>query len=231
VGARRGTTAVLAAVGLILLVVGFVIGRATGGGGGSPAPVPTSPSGTGAAGPGPSRSANGGPVGYAHSRQGVGAAAADCGVALAGPLFLDEAKRAAAIRQIGTSGYVRRTLPAAASAARQLRNSPIGQAMRQGAATLYEGAPLAYRLVSYSPEQARVEIWSLALLGNDAGVQPQVSYGTTTTTLRWQDGDWKFDAATTKTGPTPALSRGQSPTPGSAFVPRVQPLREFRYAP
>lgn len=230
-GARRGTIAALAALGLILLVVAFLVGRMTAGTGSNQAPSARSPDGTQAARLGPTRTANGVPVGYAHTRAGVVAAAANYGVALAGPLFLDDVKRGAAIRQIGTRDYVQRTLPAAAAAARQLRASEVGQAMRSGAATLYEGAPLAYRVVSYSPEQARVEIWSLALLGNDATVQPQVSYGTTTTTLRWQDGDWKFDTATTKAGPTPALSRGQSPTPGSAFVPRVQPLREFRYAP
>lgn len=226
---RRGTTAALAAAALIALVAVFFIGRATAGGG--QATSPTAPGTTGAAEPGPTRTANGVPVGYAHTRDGVVAAAANYGVALAGPLFLDDAKRAAAIRQIGTAAYVRRTLPAAAAAARQLRSSPIGQGLRQSAATLYEGAPLAYRVVSYSPAQARVEIWSLALLGNDAGVQPQVSYGTTTTTLRWQDSDWKFDSSTTSVGPTPALSRGQTPTSGAAFVPRVRPLREFRYAP
>jgi len=35
---------------------------------------------------------------------------------------------------------------------------------------VYEGAPLAYRVVSYETDQARVQIWGLALLGNDAGV-------------------------------------------------------------
>lgn len=225
---RRGIGAGATALVLILIVIAFLLGRTSGGGGG--AQSSPSPGSTGRPA-GPTRTVAGVPVGYAHSREGVVAAAANYGVALAGPLFLDDARRVAAIRQIGTPGYVKRILPAAASAVRQLKASPIGQGLRQGAGTVYEGAPLAYRVVSYAPDQARVQIWSLALLGNDAGVQPQATFGTTTTTLRWQDGDWKFDAAASDAGPTPALSRGQTPTPGSAFVPRTQPLREFRYAP
>lgn len=227
----RGTAgwrpAALAALALILLAIAFLIGRASARGG-STSSGPNA--GPGGAMPGPARVVNGVPVGYAHSPQGAVAAATNYGVALAGPLFLDDARREAAIRQIGTSSYVKRTLPAAAAAARQLKATPVGQGLRQGAGTLYQGAPLAYRVVSYTPDVARVEIWSLALLGNDAGVDPQATFGTTTTTLRWE-GDWKFDTASTQSGPTPGLARGQTPTPGSAFLPRTRPLKEFRYAP
>lgn len=153
---RRGIGVGAAALALILIVIAFLLDRASAGGGRQSSPSPGQTGGQA----GPTRTVAGLPVGYAHSRAGAVAAAANYGVALAGPLFLDDARRAAVIRQIGTPGYVERTLPAAASAVWQLKASLIGKGLRQGAGTVYEGAPLAYRVVSYATAQARVQIWA-----------------------------------------------------------------------
>lgn len=226
---RRGTGAVLAAAALIALVAVFFIGRATAGGG--QATSPTAPGVTGAAEPGPTRTANGVPVGYAHTREGAVAAAVNYDLVLGSPLFLNDARRNAAMRILGTPSYVRGAIPALAAAVRALRQGPLGQGLRRGSPTLYQGAPLGYRVVSFSPDRAVVEVWGLSLLGNTTTIQPQISFHTGTATLLWQRGDWKLDTNASQPGPTLAAAPNTQPSPAEQTVTFARRLRELHYAP
>lgn len=223
---RRGTGAVLAAAALIALVAVFFIGRASAGGG--QATPPTAP---GSADPGPTRTDNGVPVGYAHTRAGVVAATLNYGAVLAGPRFLKAAQRRAALAVLGTAAYARTVERSSAPALRELERGPLGQGLRQGHPTLYEGAPLGYRVQQYTGDRAVVQVWGLALVGNTVAIRPQAAFQTTTSTLVWQNGDWKLAAGNNRDGPTVALAPDATPTPADALLSFTARLQGLHYAP
>jgi len=168
-------------------------------------------------------------VGYSRTRDGAAAALVNYSVVLSGMVFKPEAQRAAALRVMGTSGF-------AADAAARLRrartaaaSTPIGRGLRHGARTVYRGAPIGYRVVRYSQDEAVIETWAFGVVANDAGLGPQMSFQTSTSTLRWTQGDWKLAASTSVTGPSPAVSG--SPGSSAGFVALLSRLQGLRYAP
>lgn len=96
---------------------------------------------------------------------------------------------------------------------------------------MYESAPLAYRVVSYTPQKAVISGWGVALSGNTVGLAPHADFQTATSTLVWSDGDWKLAGGQAVEGPTPSLIRGATPTPAGRLVPRIAGLRGVRYVP
>jgi hypothetical protein len=92
-------------------------------------------------------------------------------------------------------------------------------------------SPIAYRVLAYVPEAATVQGWGVSTVANDQGVAPQATWGTTVTTARWQDGDWKVDAVRSTDGPTPALAGGQRPSTAGDFLARLAGLEGVRHAP
>ncbi len=216
-----------AALGLVAaLIVGLIVGRATGAdhcrsrcarGQGQDA--------------GPSRLVSGVPVGYAHSRRGAVAATLNYGAVLAGPAFLSTSRRAQALAVVASPRYARQVQRSAAPALEQVGHGPIGAGLRAGEPTLFESAPISYRVLRYSREQVVVAVWGIALVGNATAVQPQADYQTTTSTLAWINGDWKFVAGRSDEGPVPALSSTAKPTPGGRFLQSIDGFQALRHEP
>jgi len=131
---------------------------------------------------------------------------------------------------VATDRYARTFTGPGAAALERAREAPLGRGLADGARTISLTSPLSYRVVRYDENAARVVSWGVGVVGNEAGLEPVASWATTTTTLRWQDGDWKIDSASSEPGPTPGLG-GQRPTGANAFISDLGDSRGVRHAP
>jgi hypothetical protein len=190
--ARPLRIGVAAVAGVIVLVIGLAVGRATASGGSSPAPAIATP------GPardvpswatGATRMDRGVPVGYAHTADGATNAARNYDLALsATPLALDPQAYRDAVNFLD--------VPSArqADAARIERSlaalAPLITAAHQGHPSRIVPFVLTTRLVSYQGDDAQVAVWAGAVFGADGAVTPQEVLAETTYTLRWL-GDWR----------------------------------------
>jgi hypothetical protein len=145
--------------------------------------------------------------------------------------MLDDARREAAVRRMATAEFAPQLLEQTAAANRQLAAGPLGTGLRQGDATVFQGAQLGYRVVAFGDDRATVRIWSAAMIANTGAVAPQVGWQTNTFELAWQDGDWRLDGYSGRPGPTPGTPRGTELTDGPEFVERVRQLRAYRNVP
>lgn len=221
--ARRGRRSLVPVVIAVVTLGAFALGRMTA------HPSHTRDAGSNPAGP--RRAVNGVPVGFAHSREGAVAALLNYGAALGDPrVMLDARRRTQVLAVIATSTYAS-TFRRGASAFEEARRGPLGRGLAAGAQTAYLASPIAYRVVSYTPDRAVVEGWGVAVVGNDQAVKPQAAWATTLTTARWQRGDWRIDAVRSTDGPTPALAPGQRPSSPGDFLARLSGLRGVRHAP
>lgn len=220
----------LAAIGAVLvaLVVGLLVGRATSPDDDSPtAPKTTAPAANGQ----PARRVGTVGVGYPHTRAGAVAATLNGGAALGDPrVLLDTARRTQVLRLIATDRYAKTFTGAGAAALKRAAGEPLGRGIREGAQTISLTSPLAYRVAAYSDESAKVVSWGVAVVGNDQGLAPSATWATTTTTLRWQDGDWKIDTASSADGPAPGLD-GQRPTDAGGFISALSGSQGVHHAP
>jgi hypothetical protein len=202
------------ALGVALaLIVGVLLGRATAPGGSSPSrSAPTNSEGA-------TRSVAGVPVGYPHTEAGAVAALLNYGVVLDNPqVLLNAARRKQVLAVVATSHYASTFEGAGAAALATVRSGPIGQGLQAGAQTVFMASPIAYRVQSYTPAAAVVQGWGVSVVGNDQGVAPQATWGSTTTTARWVDGDWKIDSVSSTNGPVPALAESEHPSGAGEFL-------------
>ena len=221
---RSRVTAVGALV--VALVAAAAIGRLT-----APTadPVPTTRPAAGAPAAGATRTAAGVPVGYPRTRDGAVAAMAAYGQALADPrVQLDDRRRRAVAAAVGTERYARSLQDAEAVFAAR-RSGAVGQALRPGARAVFLAVPVAFRVVSYDENEALIRSWGVAIVASDTGLQPRASWGTTTTTASWQQGDWKVERVVSRPGPVPA-GLGK-PSPAAAFIDALAGMGTLRHAP
>lgn len=225
---RGGSRGILIAIGVLAaLIVGLLVGRLT-----APDDQPVAPRARGSDGDvGPTRSLDGVPVGYPRTRHGAVAAATNFVAVLSSPAMLDTAHRESAVRRMATAGFAPRLLEQTAAANRQLAAGPLGTGLRQGDATVFQGAQLGYRVVDFSNGRATVSIWTAAIIANTGAVAPQVGWQTNTFELAWQDGDWRLDGYRGRPGPTPGTPQGTELTEGPEFVERIRQLRGYRNVP
>lgn len=224
---RRGVSTGTVLAVIAALLIGLLVGRLTSGGGDDSPPTPKRGQDVG-----PTRSVNGVPVGYAHSREGAVAALLNYGAVLSDPnVLLDERRRADVLRLIATPRYASTFRGEGAAALDAVKQSPLGRGLTNGARTVYFGTPISYRVQTYDGDSATVVGWGVSVVGNDQGLAPQATWGTTITTAKWQDGDWKVDAVRTIGGPVPKQADGQRPSDADAFLSRLGDARGLRHAP
>jgi hypothetical protein len=247
----------MALLAVVLFLGGLVLGRAsmtrdrTGGAApattaaatATPAPTVASP-GTAAApaaaaaatkGVGPRRIENGVKVGYAHTREGAIAAAANYTTALSSDLILDSARRKAAIDTLAAPEAKARLQKTFDQAVASLRSGlGVTGAAGDGAQVLLRATPVGWRVEEYSDRAARVAIWVTSVGGSIGGTDGPVpireGWGTTTVDLRWAGGDWKQVDSTTTDGPVP-IADVAPPTAAPELVSKASEFKEFTYAP
>ena len=209
---------------LLTALVAFAVGAATTGTRRITESVPTEP--------GPSRSLAGVPLGFAHDRAGAVAALLNYGAVLSDPrVLLDQQRRAQVLSLVATARYAATFDGHAVSAFKRTRSSPLGRGLVAGARTAYFATPIAYRVTAYTASRVSVEGWGVAVIGNDQGVKPQATWGTTVATAVWQRGDWKIDAVQSTNGPTPINAPAHPASAPGGFLARLSGFRGVRHAP
>jgi hypothetical protein len=146
-------------------------------------------------------------------------------------ILLDPSRRAQVLSLIATERYAATFRGPAATALEAVRRGPLGRGLAAGTQTVYLASPIAYRVVSYTDAEAVIEGWGVSIVGNGQGVNPQATWGTTRTTARWENDDWRIDAVRPTAGPTPRLAPGQTPSAAGDFLARLNGLHGVRHAP
>jgi hypothetical protein len=253
----------LLAMGLLAVVLfggGLVVGRATMTQSQQPAgaaPATAAPAATTAPGPdqaatagtaapaageaaassrvGPRRFENGVGVGYARSRQGAVAAAANYLRVLSSDLVLDTARRRAAIDTLAAPearAGMQKEFDQAMDSVR--KGFGVSGAAGERAQVLLRATPVGWRVDAYGDGAATVAIWVTGMAGSldgaDGPVPIREGWGTTTLALRWVEGDWKLVETVTKDGPLP-ISDVSPPTAAPELVSKAREFKEFTYAP
>lgn len=224
---RPRTPIIVGAAILALVALAFIVGRATAPDSDMAQPTAPPPTATGQ----PARHVGTVGVGYPRTRAGAVAATLNGGAALGDPrVLLDPARRPRVLDLIATDRYAKTFTGAGAAALRRAADQPLGRGIRDGAQTISLTSPLAYRISAYDENAAKVVSWGVAVVGNDQGLTPTATWATTTTGLRWQDGDWKIDSASSIDGPAPGLD-GQRPTDAGAFISALSGSQGVHHAP
>lgn len=194
-GRRRrpwGAGLALVAIVLVGVLLGIVIGRATAPNG-APTAAPGHPVTSGVPGLGPAGVVNGIPVGYEHSARGAAQAAGNYLSILGGQLALDRVRLSAVLDQVAEPSSLARLeqgLSAGVDAEEALWG--IRTAASQGKRVLLTQTPIAYRVDSYSPEEATVSVWQVVNVGVESRQRLTAFYGIGTATLVWLNGDWRL---------------------------------------
>lgn len=193
--------AVLFVVGAVLLLLAFVFGRLS-------APDDEVQSDT------PASSAPGAELktDFPHSKDGAVVAAAAYQRVFANPAILRSDELEKRVEAVATPDYADKMLEANLPGTERLIAGPLGEGVQQGVPTVYVGIPIAYRVLSYSPDRARIQNWGFTILGNVSSVEPTSYFGTATTELVWQDEKWRIASSKGAYGPTP---KAQTPEEGS----------------
>jgi len=166
-----------------------------------PAPLVTDP---GDQPIGPTRVDHDVPMGWRHDAAGARAAAMSA-VGMTGPVaragFIT---RRDMIDQLATTRY-KDTL--ASTSARQLDDlmGDLGSAGLVPADLLWAELALTARVVDATPRRARVDVWTVLVIGAPGVGVPRQAWRTVTVELAWERDDWRIDRWASEPGPTPVL--------------------------
>jgi hypothetical protein len=219
-------------VALLLFAIGIAIGRRGGSPGTEVAPpttVTVAAAGAETAGEsGETVPMPGSSSGYARTREGAVAAAADYLAALNGRVILDPAVVRRTLAAISAADAREGLARAYAAAATQLRQQ-LGIGTVPEPVVVVRAAPVGYRVAGYAPDAATVSIWRVGVVSSGATVEPQQSWRTETVALVWEGGTWKIASLRSAPGPTPPLAG--APTPPAQLFASVPEFEEFGREP
>ena len=217
-------------VALLLFALGIAIGRRSGSSATEAAPPTTvTVAAGGAETSGETVPPPGGrSSGYARTREGAVAAAADYLAALNGRVILDPAVVRRTLAPISTADAQESLARAYATAATQLRQQ-LGVGTVPEPVVVVRAAPVGYRVAGFARDAATVSIWRVGVVGSGATVEPQQSWRTETVALVWEGGTWKIASLRSAPGPTPPLAG--APTPPAQLFASVPEFEEFGREP
>jgi hypothetical protein len=184
---------------------------------------------------GPRRVEHGVGVGWAPSRGGAVAAAANYTKVLSSALILDTARRRLAIDTLAAPEAAPRLQKTFDQAVASLRRGlGVTGPADQAGGVLLRAVPVGWRVEQYGGGAAKVAIWVTSVAGSLGGPQGSVpvreGWGTTTVTLRWVGGDWNLLDTTTTDGPVP-IADVSPPTAAAELVAQASQFKEFHHAP
>ena len=165
-----------------------------------PVPPPRQP-GERRGGPGPSTERFGMPAGFSRSEEGARAAAIAYATASQRWLYMTDEEIAAAVSAIAAADAAQ-ALTREILAEVDLARDGLG---RSPGRVWWLVRPLAWRVQAYSPERARVAVWSVTVLSAAEVAVPQSDWLTVTVELVWESGDWRAEAVGDRPGPTPLV--------------------------
>jgi len=179
------------------------------------------------------------PVGYSHTEAGAISAATNYAIAYGGPAMFVPAQRRAIV-DATTDPAVWATQQAQQAAlysatADKFGLDQQGRPTAPGVEFVARELPVGARLVAYTADAADtavVAVWEDGLVGlAGAGTTRPVQegWGTTTVTLRWAAGDWKWTAGSFTPGPTP-ITGVQTPSDPQSIADAVEQFAGFFYA-
>jgi hypothetical protein len=208
---------------LAILALGVLIGRAS---------APSAGGGDAfTRSPGPSREIAGVGVGYAHTRAGAILAVARYQQALSDVAILRPGALRRRIDAVATPDFAATMLAANTPGTERLAAGALGEGLRHHVQTIFAGVPIGYRVLSYSPERARILNWGFTLLGNASAVEPSAYFGVARIEVAWQAGDWKIANSRAAFGPTPRLATPRGPSEGFSVIDLAQRLHSYGIAP
>jgi hypothetical protein len=164
-------------------------------------------------------------VGYPHTRAGAELAAAGYQQAFGDTAVLSPALLRRRVAAIATADFAPQMIAANAPGAARLAAGALGRGLATGIPTTFFAVPVARRLISYSPDRARILTWGFTVLGNAASLEPRAYFGTARTDLVWLGGRWRIATNRAAFGPTPALA---SPRHGGEDFDVIDLTRELR---
>jgi hypothetical protein len=122
-------------------------------------------------------------------------------------LYLDDQQLTAEVRALATTGaderLARQEVEEVGVARDALAKSP--------GRVWWLVRPLAWRVDAFSPDEARVSVWTLTVLSASDVAVPQSDWLTVTVELAWVDGRWLVDGIKDQPGPTPATGMRDEP--------------------
>jgi hypothetical protein len=132
---------------------------------------------------------------------------------------------------VATPRFAPQLIEALTPGQERLAAGPLGEGLAEGVPTLYFGAPLFYRVLSYSAHEAVISSWGLSVLGNLSTAEPGAYFGTSQMTLRWTEGDWKIADSRVRYGPTPRIDSARKRGEGFALVDLLKGMRPYATTP
>lgn len=198
------------------VLVGVLIGRASADTGTKPAPEPKQITGQALD-----------PKAYPRTKQGAATAAQAYSEAGMRAVFMSSAEGRAVIDAFSSDAMrdqLAKELEEATAAFSKLFDLPNGEGQ-----VVNRSAPLGYRVVSFTKDSARVEIWTATVFGKPGvgnGIAP--IFKTATLDLAFERGAWRLAGLPqSKDGPTPIAD---NPEASSSVLSAVKDLQEFSHA-
>lgn len=163
------------------------------------------------------------PAGFARTADGAVAAAAS--FVCTGQTILDMDPLAAeeAIRQMAATSTADQQV---ANTLAKLRNARTALAGGTGA-TVYRQAAIAWRVEAFSPDRARVAVWSVGVLARDGVAPPQAGWATSTFDLVWEREDWRIESEVVVPGPAPLLDASAAPATATQLIASLEGFTDF----
>ena len=225
---KRGKIALAIVAGVVILLGGFALGRATD----SKTPVPintqkTSNIGEVRTGYGPNNTKTLIPSKFDKSTKGA-VAAASTYISNSPRLFLfKDQVFSVAIAGISSKAYgpvLEQGVMASRAQAQQIISTDPN--------AFYRELPLGYEVVSESEAKVEIRLWSVNMLVAKPDFNGNTRSLIHNMTLIWEDGDWKIDNWLNSPGPTPRWQSENAPLSVEDFITSIQPFTGgYDYAP
>lgn len=176
------------------------------------------------------------PVGYPHTEAGAQSAAANYLTAYASDRMFTPAERhriIAAITDPAQTAALTRTADRNfTGAAGRLGLNPQGLPLEAGTTFVSRAVPVGVRTLGYSPALAVVSVWGTGIVGlsGPSSTRPVMeAWSTTTVTLRWAAGDWRWSSFARADGPVPAPGPA-TPTDQTGIASAIDSYGGLSYA-
>ena len=147
------------------------------------------------------------PAGFAHDRAGATAAAIAYATAPQRWLYFTDDEIVAAVNAIATPVAAPRLSEEVVTDVRSARDR-LGESPGR---VWWLVRPMAWRIESFTPDEASVSVWTVTVLSAEEVAAPQCEWVTVTVDLAWIDGDWRVDGVRDTPGPTPITGPGDQP--------------------